>query len=114
MKKINAVTWWGRKKSLIKKAWRLDLAWKVDSLSKQKTQRNHFKSKDCQICTLSLGVHKHVGAGAALQKPDVNEVLKIKPRVQVNLNPDEGDTSGAPKTEHTEDAAGSGEDSGPV
>lgn len=77
--------------------------------------RGIISSQDCQICTLSLGVHKHVGAGAALQKPDVNEVLKIKPRVQVNLNPDEGDTSGAPKTEPTEGAtAGSGEDSGPV
>lgn len=112
MKWINAVR---GKKSLIKKAWRPDLAWKVDRLSNQKAQRNHFESKDCQICTLSLGVHKHVFTGAALQKPDVNEGLKIKPSVQVNLDPDEGDRSGDSPTEHAEDStAGRGEDKGPV
>lgn len=112
MKWINAVR--GKKvinqKSL--KTWSCLKSWQTEQ---SKSTEKSFQVKRLPNVHSVSRVHKHVFTGAALQKPDVNEGLKIKPSVQVNLDPDEGDRSGDSPTEHAEDStAGRGEDKGPV
>lgn len=95
--------------SLIEKAGGPGVAWKVilsKQIPSQKTAKFALCLSGC-INTSSLV--------PPLKKTWCKWSLKIKPRVQVNLNSDQGDKCGNSPTEHSEDCtAGGGQDKGPV